>query len=57
MDPWERQPHESAKAYEAFCSYRDMGSSRSTAKVQQEIGKSKRLIDRWSSQMGMGVAV
>ena len=50
MEPWERQPHESAKAYEAFCSYRDMGSSRSTAKVGQELGKTKALMDRWSSR-------
>ena len=50
MEHWERQPRESTQAYEAFCYYRDMGSSRSTAKVQQEFGKSKRLIDRWSSR-------
>ena len=47
--PWEQQPGESAKAFEAFETYRDMGASRSNAKVGQKLGKSKTLIDRWSS--------
>ncbi len=45
---WEQQPGESAKAFEAFAAYRDMGTSRSTAKVAQKLSKSKTLIDRWS---------
>ena len=48
-EPWERQPGESAKAFEAFVLYRDMGTSRSTRKVSQQLSKSKVLIDRWSS--------
>lgn len=47
--PWEQQPGESAKAFEAFETYRDMGAARSNAKVGQKLGKSKTLIDRWSS--------
>lgn len=39
---------ESAKAYAAFTSYCLMGSERSTAKLQQEISKGKRLFDEWS---------
>lgn len=47
--PWEQQPGESAKAFQAFAAYRDMGVERSNAKVAQLLGKSKTLIDRWSS--------
>src|SRR5438445_12291331 len=50
-DLWERQPAESSKAFAAFCRYRDLGpADRSTAKVAQKLGRSKTLIDRWSSR-------
>lgn len=48
-DPWERQEGESTKAFEAFCVYRDLGVQRSIAKVVQTLGKSKALMERWSS--------
>ena len=48
--PDERQPWETAKAYEAFKIYLDMGASRSTRKVAQKLGKSGALISRWSSE-------
>lgn len=48
--PWDRQPGESSPAYEAFRTYLDMGSERSTAHVARELGKSKTLTDRWSGQ-------
>lgn len=48
--PWERQKGETPQAFEAFSIYRDMGSSRSTAKVGRKLGKSKNLMDRWSSR-------
>ena len=49
-DLWERQPMESARAFAAFSRYRDMGpGQRSSAKVAQELGRSKTLMDRWSS--------
>lgn len=48
--PWERQPGESDKAFEAFCTYRDMGSERTLQKVGEKLGKSKTLMDRWSSE-------
>ena len=48
--PWERVPYESRQAYEAFCGYRDMGSSRSLAKVGTQLGKSNTLPERWSSR-------
>jgi len=46
---WERQPRESAPAWEAFKVYMDIPSSRSCAKVARHLGKSKALIDRWCS--------
>ena len=49
IEPWERQEGESAKAFEAFCIYRDLGINRSIAKVVQELGKSKALLERWSA--------
>ena len=45
---WERQPAETAPSWAAFMAYRDFGAKRSTAKVAQELRKSKRLMDRWS---------
>ena len=50
MEAWDRQSKETAVAYEAFCCYRDMGSARSGVKVGQELGKSKALLERWSSR-------
>lgn len=47
-NPWERQPDEGDAAWEAFRTYRDMGATRSTAKVAQQLSKSKQLMDRWS---------
>lgn len=48
--PSERQPKETTPAFEAFRCYLEMGPARSTGKVAQELGKSKTLIDRWSSR-------
>ena len=50
MEQWDRREGESAQAYSAFATYRDMGSTRSLAKVGQKLGKSKTLMDRWSSR-------
>lgn len=50
MELWERQPNEPPKAWEAFVTYRDMGLKRSNSKVGNELGKSKVLIDKWSSR-------
>lgn len=48
--PWERQPDETPKQYEAFCVYRDMGTNRTLEKVGQHLGKSATLMERWSSK-------
>lgn len=47
-EPWERQPEETAKPFEAFCVYRDMGPDRSLSKVAEKLQKSDTLMGRWS---------
>ena len=47
--PWERQPGETAKAFEAFSVYRDMGTDQSITKVALSLNKSRAIIGRWSS--------
>ena len=48
--PWEQQPGESAKAFEAFAIYRDMGVERYVRKVTQRLNKRLTLIGKWSSR-------
>ncbi|MFI5685834.1 hypothetical protein [Streptomyces sp. NPDC051636] len=48
-EAWERQPGESAAAWEAFACYRDLGLSRSIGKVAARLAKSRTLIERWST--------
>lgn len=46
--PWQRQPNEGQRAWEAFQEYRNMGPKRSCAKVARKLGKSDTIIERWS---------
>lgn len=47
--PWERQPEEGSKPFQAFACYRDMDpGERSLAKVAKELHKSTTLMGRWS---------
>ena len=46
--PWEPVENESAKNYEAFCIYRDLGTQRSLSKVAKKLKKSETLMGRWS---------
>ena len=55
LELWERQEGESAPAFQAFAAYRDMGAERSLAKVAQKLGKSKALMERWSSRWQWGI--
>jgi hypothetical protein len=53
--PWEKQRGESAKAFNAFRIYRDLGSGRAQVKVGRILGESGvqtalSQIERWSSQ-------
>ena len=48
VQPWEQQPGESAKAFEAFKTYRDMGAERSMRKVAQRLNKSLTMLSKWS---------
>lgn len=52
VDPWDRQPGETSKAYAAFCVYRDLGSERSTRKTAEHLSKSEALIHGWSARWG-----
>lgn len=47
---WECQENETPKAYEAFCSYRNMGPDRSIVKIGQKLGKNKATLEKWSRQ-------
>ena len=49
---WERQKTDTPKSFEAFIIYRDMGKTRTLAKVAKELGKSAKLIERWSRNHG-----
>lgn len=48
--PWDRQPGETSKAYEAFVIYRDMGSQRTVRGVAEHLTKSEQLIKGWSGK-------
>src|SRR5262249_34978746 len=47
---FEQQPKESAKAFEAFSLYLNLGAERSLAAVGKKLGKSEGLIERWSAK-------
>ena len=47
---WERQPEETARAFEAFVVYRDLGANRSLRKTAQELGKNCTTISEWSAK-------
>lgn len=47
--PWERQPGETAKAWEAFRLYRELGPGRTLAEVARQSGKFDSQIARWST--------
>lgn len=46
--PWDKQPDESAKAFEAFETYLKMGTYRSFAKVGKALGKTRQAFEGWA---------
>ncbi len=50
MNPWDRRPGESAPAFAAFTSYRDMGPDRSIRLVARKCNKSASMLGRWSAK-------
>jgi len=47
---FDRQPGEREEAFTAFRAYLDLGPKRSLAAVGRQLGKSKALMERWSSR-------
>ena len=47
---FDRQPGESEQAFTAFRAYLDLGLQRSLAAVGRQLGKSKAMMERWSSR-------
>lgn len=48
--PWDRQPRETPKAFQAWEHYRDAGPERSTRKTARALKKDPSLIAQWSSR-------
>lgn len=46
--PWERQPGETVKAFDAFTTWRDLGPDRSVQKAANAMGKSRQLLADWA---------
>ena len=52
IEPWERQPGETEKAYEAFLIYKNLGPGRTVTEVAKKLSKSRQLMARWCSHYG-----
>ena len=52
--PYERLPGETAKAFQAFTVYRDLGIQRSFESVANQLSKSATLIRRWAAKYNWG---
>lgn len=50
--PWERQPGETEPAWQAFRHFRDAGDSRTIAGSARAVGKSTRMLFKWSAKHG-----
>jgi hypothetical protein len=48
--PFEQQPRESSRAFAAFNTYLSLGPQRSLVAVGQKLGKSRVVIERWSTK-------
>lgn len=50
LQPWERRPDETDRAWEAWLVYRDMGPGRSVAEASRRLNISKTTINSWSTR-------
>ena len=50
LQPWERQPGESAVAYAGFRVYLELGSTRTLIAVARQLEKNRSLIYRWAKR-------
>lgn len=50
LQPWDIQEGESAKAYEAFAVYRDLGAERSIERVAETLHKDHTFLRKWSAR-------
>ena len=50
IEPWERQPGETEKAYEAFLVYKNLGPGRTIKAVSEKLRKSYDLFRRWKKR-------
>lgn len=57
IEPWDRQPGETTKAFEAFTVYRDLGYSRSIEKAANVLGKTRVTLEPWSRKYSWGKRV
>lgn len=48
--PWTIRPGESSRAYQAFRTYMNLGTSRSIARAAEIEGKSETLLENWSAE-------
>lgn len=56
-EPWERQNGETQRSWGAFQIYRDLGTERSLQKAAEKLGKSRGLLEGWSSKFEWGKRV
>jgi hypothetical protein len=54
---FEQQPRESAKAFAAFSQYLNLGVERSLEATAEKLGKSKRLMEKWSKRFDWSARV
>lgn len=50
IQPWDCQPGETAKAYQAFVTYRDLGSDRTVQRTANELAKNYTTVHAWSQK-------